>query len=264
MGNGEERLLLIDTCGESSGVAVSAGEQVLASEDLLRGSASAEILQAVHRLLIQLGWQIESLDAIGVVSGPGSFTGIRAGLATAKGLCESLSLPLAAVSRLEVLAEAAGLHAGWAALDAGRGELYLREVASGREWLSPIEDLRLWLRGDRDPRRAFLPAEVEQSRRNGWPGEVVAVEPEAAGTEPDLAAPEFRVALAEHGVLERLGAGSATILRPLRVSDALPSALRRLRAGGSDVALAEANYVREERDIYRMPAAQPKPAESVR
>ncbi len=134
-------MLLIDTCGETAGIALSAGDEVLASEDLARGSASAEILSAIRRLLNQLNWRLEDLDAVGVVRGPGSFTGVRAGLAAAKGLCEATGLPLAAVSRLEVLANAASLPDGFAALDAGRGEAYMRDGSTGREWLCAIADL---------------------------------------------------------------------------------------------------------------------------
>ena len=135
-----KRLLLIDTCGETAGVALSSGEQILASEDLFRGTASAESISAVRRLLTQSGWSLQDLDAVGVVSGPGSFTGIRAGLAAAKGLCIASGLPLAAVSRLEVLSDAASLQNGFAALDAGRGELYVREISTGREWLCSTDD----------------------------------------------------------------------------------------------------------------------------
>jgi hypothetical protein len=62
------RLLLIDTCGETAGIALSTGKQVLASEDLARGSASAEILSAVRRLLHEINWHLEDLNAIGVVN----------------------------------------------------------------------------------------------------------------------------------------------------------------------------------------------------
>jgi tRNA threonylcarbamoyladenosine biosynthesis protein TsaB len=129
------RLLLIDTCGETAGVAVCAGAVVLAAEDLSRVGASAEIVGVVRRLLEGVGWRVGGLDAVGVVRGPGSFTGMRTGLAAAKGLCEAAGVRLAAVSRLEVLAEAAGVSEGLVALDAGRGEVYVREVASGREWV---------------------------------------------------------------------------------------------------------------------------------
>jgi tRNA threonylcarbamoyladenosine biosynthesis protein TsaB len=129
------RLLLIDTCGETAGVAVCAGREVVASEDLPRSGASAEIVAAVRRLLEGVGWRLAELDAVGVVSGPGSFTGMRTGLAAAKGLCEAAGLRLVGVSRLEVLADAAGARDGVVALDAGRGEMYVRDVASGRERL---------------------------------------------------------------------------------------------------------------------------------
>ncbi len=206
-----ERLLLIDTCGETAGVALSSGGELLAAEDLTRGNVSAEILQAIRRLLMtQQGWQLRDLSAIGVVIGPGSFTGIRAGLAAAKGLCEAASLTLVAVSRLEVLADVAALTHGYAALDAGRGEMYVREVGTGHEWLSATNDLRV------------------QSQRD-------------------------RIAVAEARPLEQLD-GCDVSLRPLHALDSLATVLRRLREGGSDVALTDANYVREVGDIYRKPA----------
>ena len=206
-----ERLLLIDTCGETAGIALTSGEEILASEDLARGSASAEIIDAIRRLLqTQPGGQLRDLDAIGVVHGPGSFTGIRTGLAAAKGLCEAAGLPMAAVSRLEVLADAAELAVGYAALDAGRAEVYVREISTGREWLSTIRDLQ------------------QQCHAR-------------------------RIALAESRLVDQLE-GCKTILRPLRASDSRGPVLRKLRMGGSDVALTDANYVRQEADIYRKPA----------
>ena len=145
-----ERLLLIDTCGEIAGIALTYGEEVLATEDLAPGSASAEMIDAIRRLLLtQPGGRLQNLDAIGVVHGPGSFTGTRTGLATAKGLCEAAGLPMAAVSRLEVLANASGLADGYAALDAGRAESYVREISTGREWLCAIGDLQLQCHGER-------------------------------------------------------------------------------------------------------------------
>jgi tRNA threonylcarbamoyladenosine biosynthesis protein TsaB len=210
---GNQRLLLIDTCGETAGVALTLGEQVLASEDLARGSASAEILSAIRRLLQQQHWRLGDLDAVGVVRGPGSFTGVRAGLAAAKGLCEATGLPLAAVSRLEVLSQAAFQPDGLAALDAGRGEVYVRDASTGREWLSAVADLVTQCQGK-------------------------------------------SIAVAEARLADSLKA-CATIVHPLHASDALGSVLQRLHEGGSDVALVDANYVREEADIYRK---IPKPA----
>lgn len=216
---GSQRLLLIDTCGETAGIALSSGKQVLASEDLARGSASAETLSAIRRLLNQQNWSLGDLDAIGVVRGPGSFTGVRAGLAAAKGLCEATGLPLAAVSRLEVLLKSALLPDGVAALDAGRGEVYVRDGSTSREWLCSGADLATQCQG-----RA--------------------------------------IAVAEARVADQLR-GCATTCHPLHAADALESVLRRLGEGGSDVAFVDANYVREETDIYRQPAAGSKHAGAI-
>jgi tRNA threonylcarbamoyladenosine biosynthesis protein TsaB len=205
------RLLLIDTCGETAGVALCLDDEVLAAEDLSRGTASAQITQAIRRLLSsQVGDQLRSLHAIGVVCGPGSFTGTRTGLAAAKGLCEATGLPMAAVSRLEVLANASGLPEGCVALDAGRGEVYARDIRTGREWLSSVGDL-----------------------------------PGSCG--------DHSIVLAEAGLLSKF-AGCQTVLRELHAADSLSAVQRQLRAGGSDVSLTDANYVRSESEIYGKPS----------
>jgi tRNA threonylcarbamoyladenosine biosynthesis protein TsaB len=82
------------------------------------------------------------------VNGPGSFTGVRVGLSAVKGLAEAARIPVAAVSRLEVLAARAGL--GSAALDAHRHEVFLRlsrpdleatEILAGAAELAVIDSL---------------------------------------------------------------------------------------------------------------------------
>jgi tRNA threonylcarbamoyladenosine biosynthesis protein TsaB len=146
-----EKVLLIDACGETAGVAVSEGTKLIAKEDLPR-AGSAGIVAAVQRVLEQAGWKLRELDAVGVVSGPGSFTGVRVGLAAAKGLCEASAVPMLAVSRLQVLAEAVGLTTDILALDAGRGEFYLCERAedgTAREWLGTQGELFATVQGRR-------------------------------------------------------------------------------------------------------------------
>ena len=208
----EGRLLLIDTCGATAGVALCVGSKVVASEDLAPGNASGQILVVVRTLLLQVGWKLEELNAVGVVSGPGSFTGMRAGLATAKGLCEAAGLRMVAVSRLEVLVHASGLDDCYAALDAGRGELYVRDGSDGREWLAAMEDI------------------------------------ESFGGKKTLVVAEMKVA-------EKLK-GYEPIVRPLSVADSLGVVLRQMH-GRPDMSLVDANYVRDERDIYRRPPSMP-------
>jgi tRNA threonylcarbamoyladenosine biosynthesis protein TsaB len=138
-----EKILLIDACGETAGVALCSGEAVCAKEDLPR-TGSAEIISAVARILERAGWKLNELDTIGVVNGPGSFTGVRVGLAAAKGMCEASSIRMIAVSRLQVLADAVSASNELLALDAGRGEFYLCERTPdglAKEWLGTIEDV---------------------------------------------------------------------------------------------------------------------------
>ena len=202
-------LLLIDTVGDEPGAVLTRGDRVLASADFPLRSASAILLPELRRILFTSGVALRDINGIGVVSGPGSFTGVRTGLAMAKGLCEVAMVPLASISRLEMLAEAADLDEGFAVLDAGRGSLYIREVRrteAAREWLATVEEF----------------------------------ERTAAG------AP---IVVAEKRTAELL-AHLAPVVRQLRPIDLLHPVVRCLAAGGTNVALADANYVLAESDIY--------------
>lgn len=83
-------------------------------------------MPAVEKLLEPLGIAVEDLGAVAVSAGPGSFTGLRVGMAAAKGLAYSLDIPLYGFPTLELLAAnaAPGTRAVRAVLDARRGELF--------------------------------------------------------------------------------------------------------------------------------------------
>jgi len=132
------RWLLIDSCGATATLAVGRGESVLATETVAGRAFSAEWPGALWRLLAIAGWKIDELQVVGVVHGPGSFTGVRVGLAAAKGLCEAVGAKLIAVSRLEALA-GRGIAGAIAVLDAGRDEFYVRDA--GAEFLTSREEL---------------------------------------------------------------------------------------------------------------------------
>jgi tRNA threonylcarbamoyladenosine biosynthesis protein TsaB len=125
-------LLGIDTCGPTGSVALgrlAGGSVEIAGEIELEGrSYSATLVAAVGELLKSAGVGLKDVGAMVAVNGPGSFTGVRVGLAAVKGLAESrgegAGIPVVAVSRLEVLARNAGCVA--AALDAHRNEVFLR------------------------------------------------------------------------------------------------------------------------------------------
>jgi tRNA threonylcarbamoyladenosine biosynthesis protein TsaB len=129
-------LLAIDTCGSTGSVALGrlnksqggslamASFEVLGEIELEGRSYSSTLVTAVGDLLMTAGVGIKDLSAIVAVHGPGSFTGVRVGLSAVKGLAEPLQIPVAVVSRLEVLAAKIGLEV--AAIDAHRGEVFLR------------------------------------------------------------------------------------------------------------------------------------------
>jgi tRNA threonylcarbamoyladenosine biosynthesis protein TsaB len=122
------RILLIDTCGEMGSVALADTDATMpgAVSTVLPGrSASERLVATVRDLAAQARVQLHELNAIAVVNGPGSFTGVRVGVSAGKGLCEALGIPVVAISRLAVLAESAGIDERvLALLDAGRGEFY--------------------------------------------------------------------------------------------------------------------------------------------
>lgn len=138
---GRVLVLGIDTCGPSGSVALARagakGVEICGQRDLAGRSYSATLIAAVGELLTQAQVRLESLDAIVVVNGPGSFTGVRVGVSAVKGLAEGRSVGIVQVSRLEVLAAKAGADS--AALDARRGELFLR--LEGRELLAAKGEL---------------------------------------------------------------------------------------------------------------------------
>ncbi|MGH9580053.1 MAG: tRNA (adenosine(37)-N6)-threonylcarbamoyltransferase complex dimerization subunit type 1 TsaB [Terriglobales bacterium] len=135
-------LLGVDTSGKQGSIALATGNAaafaVLEVVAIGGGTFSAQLIPQVAALLARHQRKKEDLDAFVVATGPGSFTGLRIGLAAVKALAEVLGKPIAAVSLLEAVAAAAGLEgAVLAALDAGRGEVFAGEyeVSSGRPCL---------------------------------------------------------------------------------------------------------------------------------
>jgi len=124
---GEELLLTLDSSTSAGSIAVSRGErllgEVLTDSDVTHGD---RLLLQVEQLLTDLRLDLSTLSAVAVVDGPGSFTGLRVGVATAKGLATACRKPLIGVSSLETLA--AGLPycrlPVCALLDARKKEVY--------------------------------------------------------------------------------------------------------------------------------------------
>ncbi|MBN1283509.1 MAG: tRNA (adenosine(37)-N6)-threonylcarbamoyltransferase complex dimerization subunit type 1 TsaB [Proteobacteria bacterium] len=130
------KILSIDTTVVAGSIALSDGERLVASEQqAVPGTHSERLIGSVDRMLELAGWRKGDPEAIAVAIGPGSFTGLRIGLAAAKGMALSLGIPIVGVSSLKSLALNGAGFAGAVVplIDAKRGELFAQpwEVESG-------------------------------------------------------------------------------------------------------------------------------------
>ena len=130
-------VLGLDTCLNACSVAVLDGERVLAhrSEVMARGHQE-RLAPMAREVAAEAGIGFDRLQRIGATVGPGSFTGLRVGVAFAKGLASALSIPAVGVGSLEALAASAdGLVA--AAIDARRDQIYLQVFEAGEPLMAP-------------------------------------------------------------------------------------------------------------------------------
>ena len=219
-------LLSIDTCGPSGSVALgrlhSGQMEVLCQIELAGRAYSATLVSAVGELLSKAHVTLGLFHSIVVVNGPGSFTGVRVGVSAAKGLAEGASLPVVAVSRLEVLAFKA--RASSAALDAHRNELFLR------------------LAGTESQPRELLAGARELARIHPAPARIAACD--------DAAAALLRAAWP---CVELVPSPPPT------AADALALSIPRLARGEFvDVAFLDGHYLRRsDAEIFGDPAARP-------
>ena len=100
-------LLHIDTATEHASVCISKGSNVLELTESREQKNHAGFVQpAIEYLVNKTGFSLAGFDAISVTAGPGSYTGLRVGLASAKGICYALQKPLILINTLEVMAQA--------------------------------------------------------------------------------------------------------------------------------------------------------------
>ena len=130
-------VLGLDTCLSSCSVAVVEGERVLGSAREVMARGHQERLAPMAReVMARAGLSFDRLDRIAVTVGPGSFTGLRVGIAFAKGLALALDLPTVGIGTLEALA-APGSGLVFPVIDARRGEVYLQGFEDGRALMAP-------------------------------------------------------------------------------------------------------------------------------
>ncbi|MDP4213096.1 MAG: tRNA (adenosine(37)-N6)-threonylcarbamoyltransferase complex dimerization subunit type 1 TsaB [Bacteroidota bacterium] len=143
-------LLLIDTATEQASVALSEGGAVLFTEESPLPREHASWLQpAIQRMMGSAKIPMNRLQAVAVSAGPGSYTGLRVGMAAAKGICYALKIPLITVGTLRLMAEAmipAAKENGaliCAMIDARRQEVFTALYSADMDEMLPPQALIL-------------------------------------------------------------------------------------------------------------------------
>jgi tRNA threonylcarbamoyladenosine biosynthesis protein TsaB len=141
-------ILAVDTTHEAGSIALARGAEILEERALQSPSGFGHVIFCELRsLLARHGLGASDIELFAAASGPGSFTGVRVGLACIKGLAEATAKPAAAVSNLAALAYfgTAGLRA--VLMDARRGEVYAAVYDAALRPVQPERVVRLdvWL-----------------------------------------------------------------------------------------------------------------------
>lgn len=229
-------LLLCDTSGKNGFVALARVEDAESSEHidvieevpLAGGTFSAELVPQIAAMLDRHGVDKHDIAAFVVISGPGSFTGLRVGLAAIKALAEILLKPIVPVSLLEAVALISPAPGKvMAALDAGRGDIYAGEYEVTAHSAQFVREQLL-------SKQEFLSAAA--SLKISTPDEAVAAIARAAGFPVTLVKRPDAAAVAARG-LARLRAGQTVSPEQL-----------------------EANYIRRtDAEIFAKPPSRTKP-----
>lgn len=134
-------ILAIETATRAGGVAVAKGRDILS---LRVGDAtvshSANLIELIDQVLNDAGAKLGDIDLFAVAVGPGSFTGLRIGLATVKALANCTDRKVSGVSTLAAIAHASGIAGDVVSLlPAGRGEVFAQRFATEQGSVEPID-----------------------------------------------------------------------------------------------------------------------------
>ena len=137
------RILLLETAAATLSAALCEDGKVIVSRccDTPRMQASLAA-PMVKEVLDAAGTGVKDCDAVAVSKGPGSYTGLRVGVSTAKGLCFGAGIPLIGIGTLDIIAagaDTAGISAVVPMIDARRMEVYTAVFSPEGERLTPVE-----------------------------------------------------------------------------------------------------------------------------
>ena len=140
------RILLIESATAVCSVALSEEGQLRSLQEVSTSNVHGEVMtRLIERCMAESGTSLDALDAVAVSAGPGSYTALRVGTSTAKGICFALGKPLIKVETLQCLAwgmaAAAGDLNAWYCpmIDARRMEVYTAIYNAGLEIQLPVQ-----------------------------------------------------------------------------------------------------------------------------
>lgn len=138
----EPVILAIETGTRAGSVAIARGENILAARSGDASSShSQDLIENIDAVLNEAGVELSAIDLLAAAIGPGSFTGLRIGLATAKSLAVSLDRRCVGVSTLAAVSHAAGVGESIVALlPAGRGEVFAQMFAVRDDDVEPLDE----------------------------------------------------------------------------------------------------------------------------
>ncbi len=166
-------VLAVDTCFDACSVAVfddGAGKLIARFEPMVTGHAE-HLVPMVSQVMEEAGLEFEQLDAVAITNGPGTFTGTRIGVASARSLALALDKPLLTASSLAVIAAQAHGEVSHndnsadvlIAMDARRGEVYFQSFAGGDPLSAPMvgtpqQAIDTWAAATLNPKAALIVA----------------------------------------------------------------------------------------------------------
>lgn len=152
-------ILAVDTTSEFGSLALRSNGQIVAESVLHSPEGFAHLLfEAIEQLLSRAGWHLNAIGCFAAASGPGSFTGVRVGLAAVKGLAEAMQKPAVGVSNLQALSSFGNLPLRAVILDARRAQVYAAVYNAELQPVLPetVQAVDAWLHSLDAPEYQFI------------------------------------------------------------------------------------------------------------
>lgn len=148
-----ENILSIDTVFGACAVGVVAGDRMASRIEVMQRGQSERLMPTILDVVAEAGITIQDLNLIVVNVGPGSFTGVRVGIATARGIALGLNIPVQGVCACDALADMVRVNKlpGYdqhlrVSIDSGRGDYFVADYVPGD--LSPIDPFGITILSD--------------------------------------------------------------------------------------------------------------------